>query len=257
MFYAGEAGFPGGRYYEKACCHATGSGQTGSDCGTGAGRETTAADAPEKEGRLQRADQRTMLTAMVRVLSERDEAEEALRLSRERFDLAASTTEDGLFDWDLSTNRLDYSARWKAMLGLTQSDIGDTPDEWFARVYADDRPLLRKTISDHLEGQTARFESEHRILHADGSYRFVRCRGVAIRDEEGQPTRIVGSQTDITSQRQVQRELRKAAIKRPTDRPGEPGLLSAAARTGLPPGPYAAQRGVRGRSARFGSLQSG
>ncbi len=181
----------------------------------GRGAENTVADAPEQEGRLQRADQRTMLTAMVRVLSERDEAEEALRLSRERFDLAASTTEDGLFDWDLSTNRLDYSPRWKAMLGLTQSDIGDTPDEWFARVYADDRPLLRKTISDHLEGQTARFESEHRILHADGSYRFVRCRGVSIRDEEGQPTRIVGSQTDITSQRQVQRELRNAAIKDP------------------------------------------
>ena len=168
---------------------------------------------PEKAPRP--ADQRTMLTAMVRVLSERDQAEEALRLSRERFDLAASTTEDGLFDWGLDANHLDFSPRWKAMLGLAQGDIGDTPDAWFARVYAEDRSLLRKTISDHLEGHTARFESEHRILRGDGSYRFVRCRGIAIRDADGHPTRIVGSQTDITSQRQVQRELRNAAVKDP------------------------------------------
>ena len=167
------------------------------------------------EGGPRRADQRTMLAAMVRVLSERDQAEEALRLSRERFDLAASTTDDGLFEWDLGANRLDFSPRWKAMLGLAQGDIGDSPDEWFSRVYADDRPLLRKAISEHLEGQSARFESEHRILHGDGSYRFVRCRGISIRDEDGQPTRIVGSQTDITSQRQIQRELRNAAIKDP------------------------------------------
>ena len=220
MFYPGGVGFRSGKHDDKARSRDSASGVRQNASAYRQRTEPGSPPPPPEEDALpekapQPADQRTMLTAMVRVLSERDQAEEALRLSRERFDLAASTTEDGLFDWDLNTNRLDYSPRWKAMLGLSQGDIGDAPDEWFARVYADDRPLLRKTIADHLEGQTARFESEHRILHGDGSYRFVRCRGIAIRNEDGQPTRVVGSQTDITSQRQVQRELRNAAVKDP------------------------------------------
>ena len=73
------------------------------------------------------AGQREMLAAMMSVLSERDQAEEALRESRQRYDLAARTSNDGLWDWDLQSNQIDLSPRWIAMLGYSAGDVGNGP----------------------------------------------------------------------------------------------------------------------------------
>ena len=157
-------------------------------------------------------DQREMLAAMMSVLSERDQAEEALRESQQRYELAARTTNDGLWDWNLESNQIDLSPRWIAMLGLNPVAVGSRPEEWLDRIHEDDRATVRKLISTHLESQSAEFESEHRLLHGDGRYRWVRSRGIAVRNSEGQPVRLVGSQTDITADKQAQTRLADAAI---------------------------------------------
>jgi diguanylate cyclase (GGDEF)-like protein/PAS domain S-box-containing protein len=116
-------------------------------------------------------------------------AEAALRESEERYALAARGANDGLWDWNLITGSVYYSSRWKLMLGSDEDDIGSSPDE-VSRVRSD--------VESHLAGATLQFESEHRLLHRDGNYRWMLVRGLAIRDGAGRSSRFAGSLTDIT-----------------------------------------------------------
>ncbi|MEW5977431.1 MAG: EAL domain-containing protein [Acidobacteriota bacterium] len=127
-----------------------------------------------------------------------EEGEAALRESEERYALAARGANDGLWDWNLRTNSIYFSPRWKSMLGCEESEIGDNPEEWLGRIHPNDIARVRQTISDHLEGRSPHFENEYRMLHQSGSYRWMLSRGLAVRDEDGNPTRMAGSQTDIT-----------------------------------------------------------
>ena len=127
--------------------------------------------------------------------------EEALRESEERYALAANGANDGLWDWDLTTNDVYFSSRWQAMLGFEEGEIGPHIEEWFKRVHPDDIELLHAKIAEHLDGKSPHFEKEHRILHRDGSYRWMVSRGLAVRMENGSPTRMAGSQRDVTTER--------------------------------------------------------
>jgi len=125
-------------------------------------------------------------------------AQEELKESEERYALAARGANDGLWDWNLSTNVIYFSARWKAMLGCQDDEIGNKPEEWFEHIHEADRDRVKEEIAAHQKGATPHFESEHRIRYRDGSFRWMLSRGVAIRDEHGKPVRMAGSQTDIT-----------------------------------------------------------
>ena len=84
------------------------------------------------------------------------------------------------------------------MLGYEASGIGTSPDEWFTRVHDDDLERVKEALEAHLAGADGHYESEHRILHRNGTFRWVLCRGAAIRNDEGTATRLAGSLTDIT-----------------------------------------------------------
>ncbi len=136
--------------------------------------------------------------ARIQCQLERRQAEAALRESEERYALAVRGANDGLWDWNIRTGEVYYSPRWKAMLGHEDAEIGAAPEEWFRRVHPDDIGRVRADIAAHLEGRTPHFEVEHRIRHRDGTYRWMRSRGLAVRDEAGHASRMSGSQTDIT-----------------------------------------------------------
>src|SRR6185503_18875802 len=91
--------------------------------------------------------------------------------------------------------------------GTTTGRSGD----WFARVHPEDVGQMKAALSAHIAGQTPHFEHEQRVRHEDGTYRWMLCRGVAVR-KDGRVTRIAGSQTDITERAVVQEQLRHSAL---------------------------------------------
>jgi diguanylate cyclase (GGDEF)-like protein/PAS domain S-box-containing protein len=126
-------------------------------------------------------------------------AEDARRDGEERFMLAVTGSKDGIWDWDLRTDSIFFSGRWKSMLGYEEDEIGSTPDEWLKRIHPEDLAQVQSSISAHLEGLDPHFESEHRVLHRDGTYRWMLSRALAIRDAQGKAYRMAGSQADITT----------------------------------------------------------
>ncbi|HEX7183156.1 MAG TPA: EAL domain-containing protein [Thermoanaerobaculia bacterium] len=142
-----------------------------------------------------------LLERSIRYALERARTLEALRESEERYSLAARGANDGLWDWDLKTDRVYFSPRWKGMLGLADAEVSDRPEEWLGRVHPEDLPRLRKDLETHLAGRTPHFENEHRLSHRDGSFRWMLTRGLAVRDGNGKPYRIAGSQTDTTGRK--------------------------------------------------------
>ena len=125
-------------------------------------------------------------------------AEEAQRLSEERYALAARGANDGLWDWNLVENVAYFSPRWKMMLGYQESEVGTSPEEWLDRIHVLDRERVKAEIAAHRQGLTPQFESENRVQHKDGSFRWMLSRGVAVHDASGMALRMAGSQTDIT-----------------------------------------------------------
>jgi diguanylate cyclase (GGDEF)-like protein/PAS domain S-box-containing protein len=136
-------------------------------------------------------------------ITERQKVEDALRESEERYALAVRAANDGLWDWNLKKGQIYFSPRWKHMLGYAEDEISDSPNEWFNRVHADQITQLRTNIAAHLKGLSAHFECEYQIQHANGSYRWMLSRGMAVMGPDKVALRMAGSQTDIT--------LRKAA----------------------------------------------
>ncbi|HNT25300.1 MAG TPA: EAL domain-containing protein [Anaerolineales bacterium] len=148
-------------------------------------------------------------------LLERERVEAALRVSEQRYALAVSGANDGLWDWDMRANRVYYSPRWKTMLGYVDYEISDAPNEWFQRVHPDDLGQLKMNISAHIKGLADHFECEYRMRHKDGSTRWIRSRGIAVWDAEGNVHRMAGSQSDITQRKQFEQRLVHDALYDP------------------------------------------
>jgi len=146
-----------------------------------------------------------------RDLTARKQAEEALRESEERWQFAIKGSGDGLWDWNVLINQLYFSPRWKALLGYGDDEIGNTLDEWDKRLHPEDRERVYNELGRHFEGVAPVFLSEYRLLCKDGNYRWMLGRGKTItRTAEGQPLRVVGTQTDITDRKSVEEELRES-----------------------------------------------
>jgi diguanylate cyclase (GGDEF)-like protein/PAS domain S-box-containing protein len=121
-----------------------------------------------------------------------------LRDSEERYALAVQGANDGLWDWNLITGEVYWSPRWRSILGLNDEEVGSSADEWLLRVHPEDIDGVRGALTNYLAGAGGHFESEHRVRHRDETYRWVRCRGAAVRTEAGVASRLAGSLTDIT-----------------------------------------------------------
>jgi PAS domain S-box-containing protein len=135
------------------------------------------------------------------------------REAEERYALAAQAANDGLWDWNLATDEVYFSPRWKDMLGYEEEEVGSDPKEWFDRVHPDDRAYVETRLKEHLEGLEGNFESEYRVVHKDGGYRWMLGRGIAVRDADGEAIRVAGSQADINERKRAEASLQEAETR--------------------------------------------
>jgi PAS domain S-box-containing protein len=145
-----------------------------------------------------------------RDVTERKRAEEELRRSRERFELAVAGSQDGLWDWDLETDVVYFSPRWKSILGYEDHEITNHLDEWIRRLHPDEKDRVVAANYAHIHGTTPHYEYEYRLRHKDGSYRWILARGAALRDAQGKAYRMAGSHVDVTARRQTEQDLKES-----------------------------------------------
>ena len=130
------------------------------------------------------------------------------RLSRleERVNLSQAAANDGLWDFDVESNEVYFSPRWKAMLGYGDEEIRDSPD-WRNLVHPDDMSRVQAAIRDHVAGKIPTFESVHRMRHRSGEWRWVMSRAQARVDQHGRLLRLVGVELDITERKLYEEAL--------------------------------------------------
>ena len=127
----------------------------------------------------------------------------------ERLLLALYASGQGVWDWDLSSNEVYFSPRWKAMLGYSDSEVPNRIEEWSTRIHPDDYQRVMDTNRQFYHSRNSWFEIEYRLQGKDGSYRLILSRACCLRDGSGYPVRLVGTHTDITPRKESQERLRK------------------------------------------------
>ncbi len=140
-------------------------------------------------------------------------AEAALRHSETRWQLALLGNYDGIWDWQVQSNEVFYSARWKEILGYAEPEITNRLEEWHDRVHPDDRARVVAATEAHLAQSTPFYSAEYRLRSKNGSYKWILDRGQAIWDDQGHPIRMVGANTDITQRRQMEDDLRRQTVR--------------------------------------------
>ena len=138
---------------------------------------------------------------MVENENRRIDAQEARRETEDRLRLAVRAGRVGLWNWELDTNRVAYSAEWKAQLGYREEEIGDSFDEWESRVHPEDLAPTLSTVRSFLAAPWPNYHAEFRLRHKDGSYRWILAQASLQMDAGGIPVRMVGSHVDITEQK--------------------------------------------------------
>lgn len=126
---------------------------------------------------------------------------------QERYELAVNGTHDGLWDWDLATNSIYFSPRWKSMLGYEDHELSNTLSTWEERVHPDDLASAVEDIKKSQSDPTFTYNNIHRLRHKDGSWVWILDRGQTIFDAEQNAVRMVGFHTDITQIKELQEQL--------------------------------------------------
>jgi diguanylate cyclase (GGDEF)-like protein/PAS domain S-box-containing protein len=137
---------------------------------------------------------------------ERLRIEGRLNKLEERLELAQGAANDGLWDFDIESNEVHFSPRWKQMLGYPPDAMLDSPD-WRSLVHPEDMSRVQSAIRDHVAGKSPIFESVHRMKHRNGDWRWVVSRAKARVDEHGRLLRLVGVELDITERKLYEEAL--------------------------------------------------
>ncbi|MBD2438881.1 PAS domain S-box protein [Nostoc sp. FACHB-110] len=142
-------------------------------------------------------------------IAERKRTEEILRENEQRWQLALNGNNDGIWDWNVKTNEVFFSTRWKTMLGYEEHEVANQLQEIWLKIHPEDIDFVIKTVQNHFAKITPFYTAEFRVLCKDGTYKWILDRGQALWDEDGKVVRMVGSHTDITERKQAEVTISK------------------------------------------------
>jgi diguanylate cyclase (GGDEF)-like protein/PAS domain S-box-containing protein len=151
--------------------------------------------------------------ALFHDITEQARWERHLMESEERLELALDSAEEGMWDWDIASGKLEVSEQWARMLGMKRSDIRLIAD-WEPLCHPDDLPEAQRRLGEHFEGKSPIYEYEHRLRHRSGNWIWVLGKAKVVqRDTQGKPQRIVGTNVNITARKQTEDALRQEITK--------------------------------------------
>jgi diguanylate cyclase (GGDEF)-like protein/PAS domain S-box-containing protein len=140
--------------------------------------------------------------------SELEKSKNNLEISDQRYRLVAEGSNDGIWDWDLSTNEFFFSIKYKKIYGYENDEIGNKYNDWMELFHEDDKVSSVETIKKYLKNMKGIYENTFRIKCKNGEYRWILSKGKAVWDEKGNPIRMAGSHSDITEFMRMQETLR-------------------------------------------------
>ena len=133
---------------------------------------------------------------------------QALLVSEQKYNLVTQAIGEGIWSWDLSQDTVEYSPRWKSMIGYREWEICSNPVEWLIRVHPRDREHLKSLLAQCWHDRIDSFEVEYALLHRDGEYRSMHCRCIAVFDSQREVSHLVGAQRDLTEYKRIQTQLK-------------------------------------------------
>lgn len=144
------------------------------------------------------------LFGIVQDVTEERKRQSSLRQKEELLSMAFRATSDGIWDWDLQTDQIWFSSQWKAQLGYDDHEIANSFDSWNELIFEEDRLKALSAMQAHSRGETDRYEMILRFRHKEGHTVFVLSRGYAVRNDVGQPLRMVGAHTNVTELKRLE-----------------------------------------------------
>jgi len=156
----------------------------------------------------------THLHGIIIDVTDRVLAEEKIRANEQRWKFALESSQYGIWDWNLKEDKIFFSKIWKAMLGYSDNEITSSLKEWLKRVHPEDLEEAQLKVSNHIKGHTDFYEDEHRILHKNGHYIWIKDRGKVVEwNQSGEPLRFIGTHQEITDEKKRERQLKEATHK--------------------------------------------
>ncbi len=151
--------------------------------------------------------------SFIRDITDRKRIATSLHQSEQRLQYAFEASNDALWDWDLKTNTVFFSPRWKQMLGNDVDEIGIDLDELEKRVHPDELEKVKEKIQNNLKGKADLYISEHRMKRKDGTYMWVLDRGKVVeRDQDNNPLRMIGTLIDISERVETDLQIKRMSI---------------------------------------------
>ena len=123
--------------------------------------------------------------------------------TQERLKLVVESSTDGIWDWNLVTNQVYYSPRWKELLGYKDNELENCLETWENLINPDDKEQAYIDVKNSQEGRNKFYKNLHRLKHKDGSWVWIEARGRTLFDEKGNAIRMMGSNTDITENKRI------------------------------------------------------